>query len=351
MGIRYRKSIGLGGGVRLNLSKSGLGVSAGVPGLRYSVNSRGQRRRTVGIPGTGLYSVTTSGVGQRKSRGGSRPAPAPVTLDARRILPKPGLFAGAADKRYHEGVLAYLAGDHAAAVRAFEAAIAAGADSPSAHLFAALGGESAEAPETALIAHLEAVVGSPHSLPDRLQTKYAPPAMVALSLRIAITEHISVDAAFSSIGAALILAEHYQAAGRLPEAIGLIHQAHEADPDNPVISLSLADLLYADGDLEGVLEATGRAVNDADLGVALLHLRAAALFTQGHRDGAFEALKRALAKTAGRDPELLKRVRYDRALAYEAAGQHAKAKADLERIYAVDPGYEDVRGRLAGRSA
>lgn len=41
MGFYIRKSINLGGGVRLNLSKSGLGLSAGVKGLRFGVNGRG----------------------------------------------------------------------------------------------------------------------------------------------------------------------------------------------------------------------------------------------------------------------------------------------------------------------
>lgn len=36
MGFRFRKSINLGGGVRINLSKSGIGYSFGVPGLRYT---------------------------------------------------------------------------------------------------------------------------------------------------------------------------------------------------------------------------------------------------------------------------------------------------------------------------
>ncbi len=40
-------------------------------------------------------------------------------------------------------------------------------------------------------------------------------------------------------------------------------------------------------------------------------------------------------------------VRYDRALAYIAAGQTRKARADLEKIVAADPGYLDVRDRLA----
>lgn len=347
MGIRYRKSIGLGGGIRLNLSKSGIGLSAGIPGLRYSVNSKGQRRRSVGIPGTGIYSVSTSGSGRRRSQTAARRSPAAAPVDPRRVLPKPGLFAGAAEKRYHEGVLAYLAGDNATAFRAFEASLAAGADSPSARLFAALAAEKIGGPESTAITHLEAVIASPHPLPDKLQAKYLPASIASLSLKVAITEHISAEAPVSSIGAALILAEHYQAANRLSEAIGLIHQVQQVDSANPVVALSLADLLYADGDYEGVLEAAANAANDSDLGVALLHLRAAALFAQGHSDAAFEMFKQALAKTAGRDAELLKVVRYDRALAYDSVGQKAKAKADLERIYAVDPDFQDVRERLA----
>lgn len=41
MGFYLRKSVNLGGGVRLNLSKSGFGLSAGVKGLRLGMNGRG----------------------------------------------------------------------------------------------------------------------------------------------------------------------------------------------------------------------------------------------------------------------------------------------------------------------
>lgn len=34
MGLRFRRSIGLAKGVRLNVNKGGLGISAGVPGAR-----------------------------------------------------------------------------------------------------------------------------------------------------------------------------------------------------------------------------------------------------------------------------------------------------------------------------
>ena len=55
MGLNFRKSIQLIPGVKLNLSKSGASISAGVPGFRKSINTQGQVTTTASIPGTGLY--------------------------------------------------------------------------------------------------------------------------------------------------------------------------------------------------------------------------------------------------------------------------------------------------------
>ena len=55
MGFRSYKSVRSGKGVRLNLSKTGVGISGGAPGARYSVHSSGRTVKTVGVPGTGVY--------------------------------------------------------------------------------------------------------------------------------------------------------------------------------------------------------------------------------------------------------------------------------------------------------
>ncbi len=61
MGFRFRKSIKLFPGVRINLSKSGVSTSVGVPGATVNFSDRGTRT-TVGIPGTGMsYSERVSG--------------------------------------------------------------------------------------------------------------------------------------------------------------------------------------------------------------------------------------------------------------------------------------------------
>lgn len=63
MGFRFRKSIGLGGGTRMNLSKSGIGVSAGVKGARASVNTSGRKQVSVGRGG--MRYVKAIGGGRR----------------------------------------------------------------------------------------------------------------------------------------------------------------------------------------------------------------------------------------------------------------------------------------------
>src|SRR2546425_428762 len=50
----FRRSLKLAGPLRLNLSKSGLGLSLGVPGLHIGGGPRGRYVRA-GIPGTGVY--------------------------------------------------------------------------------------------------------------------------------------------------------------------------------------------------------------------------------------------------------------------------------------------------------
>lgn len=57
MGWRIRKSINLGGGFRINFSKSGIGYSWEFPGYRKTKMANGRIRKTYTIPGTGISYV------------------------------------------------------------------------------------------------------------------------------------------------------------------------------------------------------------------------------------------------------------------------------------------------------
>lgn len=54
MGLRFQRRIRIAPGVRLNLSKSGVGVSVGRTGLRLGMDAKRKRYFSVGLPGTGL---------------------------------------------------------------------------------------------------------------------------------------------------------------------------------------------------------------------------------------------------------------------------------------------------------
>lgn len=69
--LRFRRSVRIAPGVRLNFNKRSVGVSAGARGARVSVNSDGRSTRSVGIPGTGLY--YRSQRGPRRRSAGRRP--------------------------------------------------------------------------------------------------------------------------------------------------------------------------------------------------------------------------------------------------------------------------------------
>lgn len=59
MGFRFRKSLKILPGIRLNISKSGVSTSLGGPGATVNISRKGTRR-TVGIPGSGLSYSTFS---------------------------------------------------------------------------------------------------------------------------------------------------------------------------------------------------------------------------------------------------------------------------------------------------
>ena len=68
MGFRFRKSIKLFPGVKLNLGKKSASISIGTKGARHTVSTTGRRTSTVGIPGTGLSYTNTSK--KKRKKGG-----------------------------------------------------------------------------------------------------------------------------------------------------------------------------------------------------------------------------------------------------------------------------------------
>lgn len=74
MGFRFRKSIKLFPGVKLNFSKSGVSASIGKPGATVNISDRGTKT-TVGIPGTGISYSENIPSNSRSSQGAPTQTP------------------------------------------------------------------------------------------------------------------------------------------------------------------------------------------------------------------------------------------------------------------------------------
>ena len=65
--LRFRRSVSICKGVKLNFGKKGVSISSGIPGFRKTYNfNTGKTTTSVGVPGTGIYYVDTSGPSKGK---------------------------------------------------------------------------------------------------------------------------------------------------------------------------------------------------------------------------------------------------------------------------------------------
>lgn len=341
MGFRFHKSVRLGSGARLNLSRGGFGVSLGVPGLRYSVHSSGRRTTSASVRGTGVSYRATGG--RRKAKRAYRRSERPATGP----LPRAGLFAPKSEKAFVKGVARYMQGNYPAALEAFEQSMAR--DPTRLHIaeeyFAAFClvklGRNQQA------AHmLEDVLGSNVELPDALMQKYGIGG-VAL---VTVTPNVVAQVAHGNLAAGLLLAELYQQTGRPDEAAELLETLGAVAP-HPLFALSLADLYNELGQRDPILRVTDDYVTNTDDATAqLLVYRGRAFREKGMYVTALETLKEAL-KSRKRNADILNQARYERGLVYEAMGSESKARTEFEKLYAADPYFADVASRVGMRNS
>jgi tetratricopeptide (TPR) repeat protein len=348
MGFRFYKSVSVGKGLRVGVSKTGIGLSFGAKGARYSVHSSGRTRKTIGIPGSGMSYVQyrSSKTGARSSNRPRQPVSQTATPDVLASLLKVPIFAPKQEKLYVKGVLATMGSqDFAGATHAFRECISRDPSVLSAYFLGGYAviklGRNEEA-----ISWLEPLVQADTSLPDKLMTKYGlDGSVMRASIEIAVTPNVMVEVEMTTPGAVLLLAELYQERGDREKAIGLLENLVDVAPDIPAIALSLAELYYQEVLWEELASMPVRIENTDDLSAEVLRYKARAMREIGMMDGALELLKEAL-RARKRHPEILKAARYERALTYEGMGKKSEAKRDLQRLYAEDPSYQDVAERV-----
>jgi tetratricopeptide (TPR) repeat protein len=324
MAFRMRKSIKVAPGVRLNVSKSGVGASVGGKGVRKSVHSSGRRTTTLGsgvVPGV-YYQTSSSGGGTRSKAAPSQPTAAPPK--------KPGLFASKGEKQLYKAIKAQdvqaikRVGDDHADLRLPSYSLAG---------LMMLGSEPQEAER--LLGEAFATGGDPAA--DRFVSTY-----LTTRLELPIAKGVTAELPVNRDAVGLALAELKQEHDDLPGAIDVVEQLEPST----YTAISLAELYAETGRWDDVIELTEGMKNEDDASALLCVFRGQALREQGFYDAAHEAFKEAL-RSRSRAAPIRHLALAQRTQNYLSQGKKGMARKDLERILAEDSGYEGVREQLA----
>ncbi|RLC67210.1 MAG: DUF4236 domain-containing protein [Chloroflexi bacterium] len=344
MAFRFWRRIRIAPGVTLNLSKSGGSLSFGPRGAKFTVGATG-KRATVGIPGTGLFYTTTLPSGRsggRRSASYSAPAVPTVRPEDRLTL---GFFKRHITPDDEEALVAgcreLVLGNEEKALEHLRQAVHL-ADGAYLAGFLALKQEQLEE-----AANYLATAAEKHSRLGRYFSKYGISATMSLPITDEVSAHVGPDLR----GVLLGLVEVYQRQERWEDAIACLERLKRLEPNDVVVKLSLAELLLdaRPGDknvCRKVVRLAEGIENETPVHTAMLLYKARALRGLELLDAARETLTGALRRRKGRSEELLRALRYERALVYEELGQRRRARAELEKLYAEAPDYEDVAAWL-----
>ena len=340
MAIRFRRSMKLLPGIRLNFNKDSVGVSLGPRGAHYTMNSKGRRTISAGIPGSGLYSVETLSAGRRTPRS----SVTQEEVQENYITPAPGFFAGKMERAFNKFLLdIYNHESRYTATQIVEKATALKQAYPS--LVAPLDLISLlhAAPDDAFKDKIEdwcEVLWNTRDqvFSDSLVEKY----FTGITPHVQITKGITSNEFYNLQTLGFIYAEILQDAKKYDEALDVLHQMN---PDQ-IVAISIADLEITKGDFDAAIETTEDIENVDDATAMLLILRGIAFREKSLNDASTECFKRALASKK-RAEELRHRAYFERAETYIRMGKKAMAIKDLERILVDDASYLGVEEKLS----
>lgn len=341
MSLRFRRSMKLIPGVRLNFNKDSIGLSVGVKGAHYTVNSKGRRTISAGIPGTGLYSVETLSSG-RKTR--STSAPLPALSNVRTGPPAPGLFARKDERALNSFLLDiynYESTDTPQEVVDKAAILKANFPglSPAADLITFLHGVTDDVKNVDLeLLGKDLWTNRATYFNHPLVEKY----FDGLKPAAQITRGISTNEIYNAQTLGFIYAELLQGKEKFDEALEVLNQMIPTQ----LVAISIADIEITKKQFDDAIETTEDVENDDDATAMLLVLRGIAFREKGMNDASLECLKRAISHK-DRSEGLIHRALFERSETYMRLGKKAMAIKDLEKILVDEAKYPEVEEKLA----
>ncbi len=351
--FRFFRRIKVAPGVTLNLSKRGVSASFGPRGAKATIGTSG-RRYSVGLPGTGLFwreDVTSRKRGSSAEHGSKPGDMSTSDCDTIAAHLRPGFFekifmsdiektlrealAHVLQQKYFEAVMLLLDYPHEP-----DLAFLLG------YCYLKRGEVTRAIPPLVTAAASEEVGSMISGIRDMRATWYT---------AFLTDGNICVCYGIDHQGTLFLLASAYQQAERVEDALEILAELHEEDPENGVAALGLAATIVGwdkadDEALEEVLAATEPALdNENAVETGLLLCRAKALRRLGLFDAARKIISLALRRKKGRPEEVFLALRYERALCYQQEGHIKRMQKEFEKIYAIDTDFKDVKERVHGQ--
>lgn len=314
MGFRFRKSFKIAPGVRLNLSKSGIGMSAGVRGARIGMNSRGTYT-SVGIPGTGISAMEYHGTKSRGPRTAAI-AEAPVSphILNRKIKTKTGTGLG------------WIIG----------ISIASFFIHPAVAVFVLVVGT---------IWYFVSIKKQPSFKPKKALAA-AEAAYNAKQYEKAVAGYEEAYAFFKDDkGIAVRLAFSYSKLGQMDKVAKYFADYLSVYPQDVDVQQALAEAYSNTGREDEALQILQSLDPEQTKDTPTLLMMGSILEKKGLNDAAIEVLKRAPLTKRPLTLDLVE-VIYALGLLYEKTGDKRKAKSSFERVYAYDAFFKEVATKI-----
>jgi len=330
-------------GVRLNFGKETVGLSFGVPGMRYTMNSKGRRTMSTGIPGTGIYNVETLSSGTRTGTRSSSARNQQYT-EPYSPPPAPGLFAGWTERALHtllkdiysEEKLAdatYVIEKCASLRKQYEAL------KYPLELISFLHGITDDKWED----QAEEWGASLWQNRDlAFSNKYVRKYFRGIQPQVSIATGIRTQMHYNQQTLGFIWVEVLQGQKKFDDAMAVLH---DMEPDQ-MVAVSIADIEITQKDFDGAIETTEDVEVFDDATAMLMLLRGVAFREKGLHDAAIECFMRTLKLKSS--PEALEhRALFERGVTYALMGKRAMGIKDLEKILVGDPDYPEVEKKLS----
>jgi len=338
MSLRFRRLLKIAPGLKLVVSKKGLGLNLGVRGAHASVNTRGQVTRSIGIPGTGLSNVKRTRL--KTSTKGNQSSPDhdlgdelnPLVINKPKPKNFPSIFASSAERTFFKALISHDLKTYEALFNTEELALVSKAIA----LQLALQDDD----KFKEAANWLADIWENKSL--LANNKYFKKYVEKIIVVVPVAPGISFPTYLNLDALGLLYVEVLQQLGKTKQAKQIIE---EITPTQ-VTAISLAEIEIQLEQYDEVLSLTQDLENEDDATCILLVFRAIALREQKHYVASREVFNQAL-KSKKRNQDILHKALFERSKTYLEEGKKSQAKADLEKILATDSDYPSLKESLA----